>query len=117
MAQLYSNLVPLNLMLLNFISADFGARKRTRTSTPLREPGPEPGASANSAIRALRGACTLEIARVLRLFHSARRPNLCQRTGSFRLAARDARLLHPFVAVAIWRHGKQGLSPARKKEA
>src|SRR5579864_8545544 len=30
----------------------FGARKRTRTSTPLREPGPEPGASANSAIRA-----------------------------------------------------------------
>src|SRR5579859_536371 len=32
----------------------FGARKRTRTSTPLREPGPEPGASANSAIRAQR---------------------------------------------------------------
>jgi hypothetical protein len=31
---------------------DTGARKRTRTSTPLREPGPEPGASANSAIRA-----------------------------------------------------------------
>jgi hypothetical protein len=30
-----------------------GARKRTRTSTPLREPGPEPGASASSAIRAL----------------------------------------------------------------
>src|SRR5450755_2798551 len=35
-----------------FVSAEFGARKRTRTSTPLREPGPEPGASANSAIRA-----------------------------------------------------------------
>ena len=30
----------------------YGARERTRTSTPLREPGPEPGASANSAIRA-----------------------------------------------------------------
>ena len=30
-----------------------GARKRTRTSTPLRELGPEPSASANSAIRAL----------------------------------------------------------------
>jgi hypothetical protein len=34
----------------------FGARKRTRTSTPLRELGPEPSASANSAIRA-RGYC------------------------------------------------------------
>src|SRR5258707_15086434 len=31
---------------------DDGARKRTRPSTPLREPGPEPGASASSAIRA-----------------------------------------------------------------
>src|ERR1700687_3295733 len=29
-----------------------GARKRTRTSTPLRELGPEPSASASSAIRA-----------------------------------------------------------------
>ena len=35
---------------------DFGARKRTRTSTPLREPAPEAGASANSAIRALQAA-------------------------------------------------------------
>ena len=30
----------------------FGAEKRTRTSTPLRERGPEPRASANSAISA-----------------------------------------------------------------
>ncbi len=28
---------------------DNGAQERTRTSTPLREPGPEPGASASSA--------------------------------------------------------------------
>jgi hypothetical protein len=33
-------------------SKSVGARKRTRTSTPLREPAPEAGASANSAIRA-----------------------------------------------------------------
>ena len=30
----------------------YGARERTRTSTPLREPAPEAGASANSATRA-----------------------------------------------------------------
>src|SRR5258708_37535488 len=32
---------------------EIGARKRTRTSTPLRELRPERSASANSAIRAL----------------------------------------------------------------
>ena len=31
---------------------NYGARKRTRTSTPLRELAPEASASANSAIRA-----------------------------------------------------------------
>ena len=36
----------------NYESHEFGARKRTRTSTPLRELAPEASASANSAIRA-----------------------------------------------------------------
>ncbi len=40
----------------------YGARKRTRTSTPLREPGPEPGASASSAIRALFGFYLVRVA-------------------------------------------------------
>jgi hypothetical protein len=53
-ARIYSDLVRI----------EFGARKRTRTSTPLREPGPEPGASANSAIRAqLRRVKHVEITR------------------------------------------------------
>src|SRR6186997_2041471 len=34
-------------------SARFGAEERTRTFTPLREPAPEAGASANSATSAV----------------------------------------------------------------
>jgi hypothetical protein len=39
-------------MILNSQAGSYGARKRTRTSTPLRELAPEASASANSAIRA-----------------------------------------------------------------
>src|SRR5260370_27188043 len=50
------------------------ARERTRTSTPLREPAPEAGASANSATRAR--------ARQNEAFNCARRIGLCQRAAS-----------------------------------
>jgi hypothetical protein len=41
---------PFNNYLWDLI--EFGAEKRTRTSTVLPPPGPEPGASTNSAISA-----------------------------------------------------------------
>src|SRR6202050_2855206 len=53
----------------------YGARKRTRTSTPLRELAPEASASANSAIRAhlrvLRGKLIVPA-----------RGGVCQRTAA-----------------------------------
>src|SRR6267142_4830303 len=59
-----------------------GARKRTRTSTPLRELEPESSASASSAIRALLRCVELaraEPASTARQIYFARRDALCQR--------------------------------------
>src|ERR1700731_1096488 len=57
----------------------FGARKRTRTSTPLRELAPEASASANSAIRALEQVCEAN--------------SLCPRLAAFVNAPRGTLLL------------------------
>jgi NAD(P)H-binding len=46
-AELQNSTIP------RMVSFENGARKRTRTSTTLRSPAPEAGASTNSAIRAL----------------------------------------------------------------
>src|SRR5258706_3640859 len=59
-----------------------GARKRTRTSTPLRELEPESSASASSAIRALLRCVEPaqdEPASTARQIYFARHSRLCQR--------------------------------------
>jgi hypothetical protein len=62
----------------------FGARKRTRTSTPLRELEPESSASASSAIRALFAMCeagSRQASHTTRQINFARRGTLCQRAA------------------------------------